>query len=202
MIVGLVGFIGSGKGTVGEMLVAEGFYTDSFAKPLKDCVAIIFNWDRELLEGNTRESREWRDKPDPYWSKVYGSDFTPRKALQLFGTEACREGLHRDIWCESLGTRVNGIENVVITDVRFKNEVDYIKKIGGKVVRIQRGPDPVWVDTLSDLIFSDARENFMNKFNIHKSEWDWVGCDFDVFIRNDWSLDILRHAVDAAILEK
>ena len=49
MIVGLVGLIGSGKGTVGDMLIEKGFVQASFAEPLKDATASIFNWDRELL---------------------------------------------------------------------------------------------------------------------------------------------------------
>ena len=67
MIVGLVGLIGSGKGTVGDMLIEQGFVQASFAEPLKDATASIFNWDRELLAGVTDDSRAWREKVDPWW---------------------------------------------------------------------------------------------------------------------------------------
>ena len=66
MIIGLVGFIGSGKGTVGDLLSQEGFIPDSFARPLKDACSSIFGWPRELLEGNTEFSRTWREQPDKF----------------------------------------------------------------------------------------------------------------------------------------
>ena len=59
MIIGITGFIGSGKDTAANYLVAQhGFRRDSFAGALKDAVAQIFGWDRELLEGTTKSSRE------------------------------------------------------------------------------------------------------------------------------------------------
>ena len=67
MLVGVVGLIGSGKDTVSERLVQKhNFKKDSFAKSLKDAVANIFNWDRELLEGDTKEFAI----PDP--KKLHG----------------------------------------------------------------------------------------------------------------------------------
>ena len=49
MIIGLVGLIGSGKGTVANMFVERGCIEDSFAAPLKDLSASIFGWPRELM---------------------------------------------------------------------------------------------------------------------------------------------------------
>ena len=69
MLIGLVGLIGSGKDTVAERLVSHhGFVRDSFAKSLKDAVSNIFGWDRNLVEGNTKESRAWREQPDTFCS--------------------------------------------------------------------------------------------------------------------------------------
>ena len=89
MIVGVVGFIGSGKGTVGDFLKTEfGFHSLSFASHLKDVASVLFGWERNLLEGDTEESRKFRERPDGFWSKKIGEHFTPRLALQLLGTEA------------------------------------------------------------------------------------------------------------------
>ena len=45
MLIGVVGLIGSGKGTVSDRLVEQhGYQKDSFAKSLKDAVAAMFNW--------------------------------------------------------------------------------------------------------------------------------------------------------------
>jgi dephospho-CoA kinase len=59
MLVGVVGLIGSGKGTVADRLAQKhNFRKDSFAKSLKDAVSSMFNWDREMLEGKTDEHGE------------------------------------------------------------------------------------------------------------------------------------------------
>lgn len=195
MLVGIVGFIGSGKGTVGELFAESGFITDSFARPLKDAVSIIFEWPRKLLEGDTELSRKWREEPDAFWSEKFGRPFTPREALQLMGTESCRDVFHNDIWVISLINRSKG-KNVVVTDVRFQNEIKYIQDNGGIVIRVKRGEDPWWYDTV-------ASTNYLSDDIIdslpHRSEWDWVGCDFDYTITNDGTLQELREKVETIL---
>ena len=69
MIIGICGFIGSGKDTVADYLVNfHGFRRESFANSLKDAVAVVFGWDRILLEGRTKEAREWREQVGLYYS--------------------------------------------------------------------------------------------------------------------------------------
>ncbi len=198
MILGMVGFIGSGKGSVGDILQSEyGFVQDSFASPLKDAVSKIFGWDRQMLEGATKESREWRELPDPFWSEKFGYSFTPRLALQLMGTEAGRDVFHKDIWVISLLHRNQG-KNVVITDVRFKNEIDLVKKNGGKIIRVIRGQEPTWYETAKSANYgnSQASED-MKALGIHLSEWDWVGQQMDYTIHNNGTLEDLTQQVRA-----
>ena len=91
MIIGICGFIGSGKDTVANMFVERGCTHDSFAAPLKDVCSSIFGWERSMLEGDTVESRDFRETPDIFWTKKLGvPNFTPRLALQLLGTEVLR----------------------------------------------------------------------------------------------------------------
>ena len=194
MIIGIVGFIGSGKGTVGDILETQGFIKDSFARPLKDAVSIIFGWPRELLEGDTEVSRQWREQKDTFWSEKFGYDFTPRMALQLMGTEAGRDVFHSDIWVISLLNRAKG-RNVVVTDVRFQNEIIYIQSHMGIILRVKRGPEPIWYDEMLNISDFELRENYMDQFKVHRSEWDWIGCDVDFEIDNNGTLQDLRNNV-------
>ena len=142
MIIGLVGFIGSGKGTVGDILETNyGFRKQQFAGSLKDAASAIFDWPRHLLEGDTSESRKWREKKDEYWSNALGMELSPRLALQLLGTESGRNVFGDNLWTTSVKARIdNDRVNLdhVITDVRFPNEIDVIRQWGGRVYRVNK----------------------------------------------------------------
>ena len=190
IIVGVVGLIGAGKDTIADYLVnIHGFRRDSFANTLKDAVSAVFGWDRELLEGRSRHSREWREQPDEWWSQRLGRTITPRLMLQLWGTEVCRQGFHDDIWIASLENKLRSAQDdVVISDCRFPNEIESIRRQGGWVIRVVRGEDPVW--------FSETRLHLQSGSPLpldvpHASEWAWAGTDFDRYIDNNGSLDDL-----------
>jgi hypothetical protein len=195
-IIGLVGFIGSGKGTVGELLVEKGYHKDSFAAPLKDAISIMFGWPRDLLEGDTEVSRKWREEPDKFWSDSFGKPFTPRLALQLMGTEAGRDVFHPDIWVLSLLNRSGG-KNVVVTDVRFRNEINYIQKNGGTVIRVRRGLEPIWYN---DYYEYNVNNGPKPNYDVHLSETDWIGCKFDHVIENNGTIHELGEKVDQMLL--
>lgn len=199
MIVGLVGLIGSGKDTAADYLVNfHGYRRDSFAAPLKDAVATVFGWDRELLEGRTKESREWRECADTWWSERLGREVTPRHTLQLWGTEVGRQAYHNDIWVASLENRIRQSKNdVVITDCRFPNEIEAIQQAGGRVFRIRRGPDPDWIqDALNYLEFPAGRPP---SHIPHASEWSWMASSIDAVIYNDGTIQDLYNNIEAVI---
>ena len=186
MLIGVVGLIGSGKGTVADRLEDKhGFRKDSFAKSLKDAVSCMFNWDREMLEGKTESSRHWREQPDNFWSAKFGKPVTPRWVLQHFGTEVMRQNMHDAIWIDSCLMRYNGTPTV-IADTRFQNELKMIQKSGGKLILVKRGELP-------------SREDMEAK-GAHKSEWDWMGWNFDFVIENNGSKEDLFAKVDKLIV--
>lgn len=197
MIVGLLGFIGSGKGTAGDILKDIGFTPLSFAKSVKDVTAEMFGWPRHLLEGDTDASRKWREEPDAFWSKEFGKSFTPRYALQLMGTEVGRDIFHRDFWVIKLKQYItsNPEQNFVITDVRFKNEMDFVQSSGGILIEVQRGIKPHWYNIATKANRGDtAAENFMlNKSGVHESEWRWIGGSIDHTIENEGTLEDLKN---------
>lgn len=198
-IVGVLGFIGSGKGTVADLLVSEhSFRKDSFATSLKDGCAAMFDWPRHLLEGDTDESRAWREGVDEWWSdKLEISEFSPRLALQLIGTEVMRNNFHSDFWFLTLQNRYNKLENknVVIPDVRFSNEIQMIRDMGGKLIWVKRGRDPVWFGVAEKANHGDedAYRDMLESFpHAHRSEWAWVGTKVDHVVENDGSLVELK----------
>jgi hypothetical protein len=199
MIIGFVGFIGSGKDTAADYLVnCHGFRRDSFANTLKDAVAQVFGWDRTLLEGRTAEARKWREQLDVWWSKRLNiPELTPRWVLQQWGTEVCRQGFHDDIWIASLENKMRKTkDNIVISDVRFPNEIKAIHNAGGLVVRIKRGNDPDWYEAaLSANRGPDGNSTWslskakLERLGIHASETAWVGGAIDHTVINNTTID-------------
>ena len=193
-IIGIAGLIGSGKDTVANHLIQEhDFRRIKFADKLKDGVAAIFEWPRELLEGDSDESREWRETPDEFWSKELGEDITPRFVLQKFGTEV-RDGFHVHTWTILLKKTIlqNPNTNYVIPDVRFPHEDAIIKELGGEMWRVSRGEDPEW--------FTDYVEENITPKHVHPSEWKWAKIDFNFLLKNNGTVQQLYDKIDTDLV--
>lgn len=220
-ILGLIGFKGNGKDSLAKVLVNKyGWEQQNFAEPLRDVLSTVFGWERELLNNDTPERRQWRETIDTWWANKLGiPDFTPRKAFQLVGTQAFRNIIHEDIWVIKLENYVlNSNKNVVISDCRFGNEIDSVRAMGGKIAWIDK-EIPVWYDKLSilhqkiSLLGEDNQEtkeyiDFLFKtYGAHESEWRWVFhcCKpwakvlYDIHIDNRGTLDELELRVDEFI---
>ena len=193
MIIGLCGAQGSGKDTVANILISEyGFVKLTFASTLKDVVAILFSWPRDLLEGLTEESRLWRETVDDFWSaKLSISGFTPRKALQMIGTDLFRLHFNNDIWISIVENKIGAMLknnpniNIVISDCRFANEFSLIKKF----------PDSHIITILREKNYS------INKL-AHSSETEWVNYNFDAILQNDNSIDELKSNIKSLLSSK
>ena len=190
MVIGICGLIGAGKDTAADYLCNfHEFKRESFASTLKDAVSSIFGWDREMLEGRTKSARERREQLDIWWSERLDMPLlTPRWVLQNWGTEVCRNGFHNDIWIASLENKLRQArDDVVISDCRFPNEIAAIRNTGGTVVRIKRGPDPVWFNTAKLTV--DRMPELHPE--VHPSEYSWASTEFDITIENNGSIDEL-----------
>jgi hypothetical protein len=203
MIIGVCGFIGSGKDTIADYLVGfHGYRRDSFAGTLKDAVAAVFGWDRELLEGRTPEARAWREQVDPWWADRLGMpNLTPRWVLQYWGTEVCRKGFHDDIWIAALEARLSRrTDNTVISDVRFPNEIASIRNAGGKIVWVKRGELPVWYQAAKNANWGDiSAQEILADIGVHISETAWVGTEFDAVINNNGTIEELYTQVKSLV---
>jgi hypothetical protein len=195
MIIGICGLIGSGKDTIADYLQnIHQFRRESFAHALKDAVAQVFGWDRELLEGRTKESRAWREQVDAWWSaRLKMPNLTPRYVLQVWGTEVARRSFHDDIWIAALENKLRKTtDDVVISDCRFPNEIKSIKNAGGIVIRVVRGPEPEWY-LLAEKVNRGPTRNTewalskarLEEYSVHASETAWIGTRFDAVIDNN-----------------
>jgi hypothetical protein len=231
-LVGLVGFAGSGKTTVANILQDTFGYTlEAFARRLKDAVSIIFGWERKLLENDTPEARAFCATPDPWWTNRLSiplpttttttsatstttstavtavtaaaiTEITPRWILQHVGC-GMRDTIHQDIFIaavqhalsKDMQTTAKQNCRVCISDVRFPNEAEMIRNHGGIVIRIQRHPDPEWIQQAKtiDLTDKDAVVKASEIFGHHVSEWAWTQIpDIDRFVvENNSTIDDL-----------
>lgn len=181
----LFGYQGVGKDTIANILVNEYGYTKlAFATKVKDIVSIIFGWDRKMVEGNTKESREWREQVDEFWSDKLGiTDFTPRKALQMIGTDVFRNHFHNDIWTLIIENEIKklGTEKIVITDCRFENEYNLLKDLGFHMIKVD------------STIFGD-------KQNKHASNQYIDTFEYEKIIQNDYDIEYLKNQTRNLIL--
>lgn len=127
--VGLCGLAGAGKSTVARLLVSEfGYVRRPFAYPLKAMVAAL-GVPPSILDG-TREDKE---VPLP---ALNGR--TARYALQTLGTEWGRNLMGEDFWVKWWAAGAVQVSKSVADDVRFPNEAQAVRDLGGVVIRVDR----------------------------------------------------------------
>lgn len=203
-IIAICGLKGSGKDTVGDYIVKKynGWEKKSFAGKLKDITSILFGWDRTMLAGETSDARKQREEPCEFWSKKLGKPFSPRQALQFIGTELFRNQFLPSIWVDCLERELLTTDkNIVITDVRFQNEIEMIKSLGGTIIRVERNL-PNWFREVEQLrkdglTIEKIKEIVPDIKNIHDSELDWIGVDNpSMIIDNNGSFEDLYKNIE------
>jgi len=137
-VIGLHGEAGVGKDWIADQLVEKhGFVKLSFAAPLKEAVRAlnpivsyggrVVRLDEALAEGEAHV-------------KAYYPEY--RRLLEVFGTEVARDMFGEDVWVKQMEETIRNIwldrdARIVISDVRFPNEAEWIRRhVGGKVVRV------------------------------------------------------------------
>lgn len=206
-VYGICGFKGSGKNTVASAILQRhhACRAHSFAAVLKDGVSAIFGWSRELLEGDSVTSREWREREDLYWSAAFGRTITPRIVLQEVGTNLFRNWL-QDFWVRAAAKRAesNGIH--IFTDARFRNEMNWIRQTDGVLLWVYRHDtselnthDRASLASVIRKALPLADENITLTTKLHPSETSFLteGADLiDIVIENNGSYDDLKRIAE------
>lgn len=131
MIIGIAGKARSGKDTIAKMIVSKvGGKVLKLAEPLKAAASAM------TLEPYSKFEYGDRSK------EIEGLGISYRRLLQLLGTDVCR-AISDDFWVNVLNKRIlsetaNGQDLFIISDVRFENEADYVRRNGGVVVHVKR----------------------------------------------------------------
>ena len=133
MLIGICGAAGSGKDEVASVLVGEfGYIRNKFADPLYEMVAAMTGYTVSQLQ-----DRRLKEKPISLLDSK-----TPRQLLQTLGTDWGRTMVHSEVWIRSVQRRVERAledgRHSVITDLRFDNEAEWIRSLGGQVWRVDR----------------------------------------------------------------
>jgi hypothetical protein len=223
MVIGISGRLGSGKDTVGKLIqymtagdvgseclkrIRAGLSIDGhhnsdfenkkFAGKLKLVGSILSGVPVEMFEDQDFKKLDM----SPEWEMTY------REFLQKLGTEAMRDGLHKNVWVNALFAdykraldlvksedpkydlkveEVGKYPNWLVTDMRFPNEMDAVKEKEGITIRVNRP------------VHALSQEN--NAVQLHPSETALDNAEFDYVIENSGSFDDLMVKVEA-ILKK
>lgn len=171
MLIAVTGQKFSGKDTFAEYFVNAGFTIARFADPLKDmlramyrCAGLSASEIERKIEGDLKE------EPCPILC-----DKTPRYAMQTIGTE-WRNMIDQNLWTIQWAERVTRIlgqgGHVIVPDCRFVHEADFVRKMFGTIVRVNR-PSQVLTDG-------------------HSSELEMQQIVADVTVENNGTIDDLH----------
>jgi hypothetical protein len=172
MIIGLTGKKAAGKNLAADIIQAEipATVVAAFADPLREVCKTIFGLEDDDM--HDRERKEATLNRYPFES--------PRQILQKVGTDCIRTH-YPEAWVEALKHQIRACADVVVSDVRFENEVAAIKSMGGFILRVVRPG--------------------LNSSDAHISETIMDGLQADAEVINDGSVHLFKHRVLAAYYE-
>ena len=171
-LIGIHGHAHSGKDTVKDFIIDnfKNHYAIALADPLKEAAAIAFGIPEDWFH-----SQELKAEVHPNW------DVSPREIAQFFGTELFRDNIHKllpgvgnNFWITRLNLRLtnqylpdnegefDANDTVVIPDIRFQNEYDWVIDNGGIIIHLTRDG--------ADGIVGLTNHSSEQKINLHCKE--------------------------------
>lgn len=162
LIVAATGKARNGKDSIADYLVKEyNFVKVSFAAPVKEFAVKHFGLTPDEVYGEKSKKSRW--------------------VLQAIGN-GCREEFGDQIWIEKLWQKIGALERVVISDLRYLNEADFVGRVGGSIIKVTR-PDAPEIECGAD----------------HPSEIEIERIVPDYALENDGDLEQLYRRVDGIL---
>lgn len=174
-LIGICGRIGAGKTTFANYLIEEGFEEITFAQPVKKIVEIVYGFDYDILLAKTQSTRQKRDE-------LIIDGYNARTRMEQVGTMF--RNVEPNTWINVAKRKINELytkgKNIIVTDCRYKNEIDAIRKLGGKIIVIYRNDDDL-------IITNDDKKS-------HPSRWEFLKYTTpnDIHIKNYSTLQYLK----------
>jgi hypothetical protein len=160
----------------------------AFASALKEIIIGLFDVSKESVYGTDEDKNKlinytWENMP----VKVKGKSgqMTGREFMQYFGTDICRK-IYPDIWTDRTIKDIQAEESklAIISDARFKNEVQAVQNAGGKVIRLTRSvgedahPSELELDNYDGFDAIIDTQNLSIENSCHElikiiDEWGW-----------------------------
>jgi len=188
-IIGLMGNSGVGKDTMANHLVSKyGFVKIAFADPFKRVVKDIYDFSENVLWGPA----EGKNVGDARYPRPDGTLLSPRIAMQTIGSEWGRN-CYPETWTKYLEratrqildgasyTPIRGIYHepgkqpsyagIIISDCRFQNELDVVRRLQGYVVRLKRANV---TESKSKQLGIGSHDSEMEQLTIPDSDLDFV----------------------------
>jgi hypothetical protein len=170
MIIGISGKLGSGKSFIAKQIISRlseyNFKEKSFADNLKKIVSILTGIDIKKIT-----TREIKQKYLHEWDMTVGEMF------QKLGTDCIRNHLNNNAWIISTFSKYTEEQNWIISDVRFINEADYVKKLGGILIRLEG--DPLNIRQYDPRNSNHSSENELDNYD-----------NFDMILENSIEVNI------------
>lgn len=197
LLIGITGAKRSGKDTVANYIVKKyGFHKRSLSEPLKEACKALFGFSENQLNGSSKET------PDERWFGI-----TPRETMQFVGTDLLRKQMGKlrteigeDVFLHNFRNWYESPDNnrdlVVVPDVRFQNEADYIHSQGGFVIKI------LYNATADEISLLERIKRFFGIIDAHESEAQHV--EYDLTVNNGYthSFQDLYSQVNSIMKEK
>jgi hypothetical protein len=172
-LIGICGRIGAGKTTFADYLTKKGFVEIAFADTVKKIVELVYGFDYNVLLAKTQRSRQKR-------GQLIIDGYGARTRMEQVGTMFRK--IDPDTWVGVVKRKISKLhtKNIVVTDCRYKNEIDAIRELGGKII----------------IVYKDDADLTITSFDkkTHPSRWEFLKhiTPNDTYIKNDSTLTHLQ----------